>query len=190
MPLFKFTGLLIRTLSKPVANAIKRRAVEKPTFRARCAAFAQLYHRVEVTLTMRLMGHEARSVKPLSEAQAVSAGADVLGEGIVFAFAAAVLLAENYRSIQSEQAKREAVEARFEEQQQRIQELEDAFTSLRADTLRLMVASGGKFSAQQIQEREQAEHQRQDHLVHRGEHHPVTLWNRFSLWLSPPSSPP
>jgi hypothetical protein len=37
----------------------------------------RLYHRIEVTLTMRLMGHEAKSIKPLTEAQAVAAGADV-----------------------------------------------------------------------------------------------------------------
>mmetsp|Transcript_47675 Transcript_47675/g.95460 ORF Transcript_47675/g.95460 Transcript_47675/m.95460 type:complete len:252 (-) Transcript_47675:21-776(-) len=182
MVLGKFGGLLIRTLSKPVANAIKRRAVERPAFRARCAAFAQLYHRVEVTLTMRLMGHEAKSVKPLTEAQAVSAGADILGEGIIFSFAAAVLLFENHRSTANEEKKREQLEARFEEQRQRIAELEDAFTSLRADTLRLMEAAG-KFSAEQISSARQNEQRRQRTLADRAHEEEPSAWQRFTAWL-------
>ena len=45
MPLMKFGALAIRTLSKPVANAVKRRCLVHPRFRAQCVAFAQRWHR-------------------------------------------------------------------------------------------------------------------------------------------------
>ena len=45
MPLMKFGALAIRTLSKPVANAVKRRCLLHPRFRAQCVAFAQRWHR-------------------------------------------------------------------------------------------------------------------------------------------------
>lgn len=36
---------------------------------------------MEVTLQVQLMGHTAHSIKPLSEADAVKSGAEILGEG-------------------------------------------------------------------------------------------------------------
>ena len=74
MPLFKFGMLLVRTLSKPVANAIKQRAVEKPHFRKFCADFAQGWNRWEIRLNLGLIGHSARVIKPLDEATAVKSG--------------------------------------------------------------------------------------------------------------------
>ena len=65
MPLLKFGALAIRTLSKPVANAIKRRSTNHPRFRASCIAFAQFWHRMEVNWSIRLLGHEAKQIKPL-----------------------------------------------------------------------------------------------------------------------------
>ena len=61
----KFGALAIRTLSKPVANAIKRRSADHPRFKAGCIAFAQMWHRLEVNWSIRLLGHEAKKIRPL-----------------------------------------------------------------------------------------------------------------------------
>jgi len=106
MPLFKFGTLFIRTLSKPVANAIKKRAVGHPSFRDRCASFAQWWHRMEVSLQVQLMGHTARTIKPLGEAEAVAQGADILGEGVIFSIAALLLAIENRRAAASDARKK------------------------------------------------------------------------------------
>jgi len=41
LPLMKFGVLAMRQLSKPIANAIKRRCLSNPRFRAGCISFAQ-----------------------------------------------------------------------------------------------------------------------------------------------------
>lgn len=51
------------------------------------------------------MGHTAHSIKPLSEADAVKSGAEILGEGVIFSIAALLMLVENRRSAMSDVVK-------------------------------------------------------------------------------------
>ncbi|CAI5531468.1 unnamed protein product [Closterium sp. Naga37s-1] len=56
LPLGKLGDLVLKTLSKPLAKAIKRRAASHPKFRASIANWAQGYHRFTVRLQRRLYG--------------------------------------------------------------------------------------------------------------------------------------
>eukprot|EP00285_Hemiselmis_virescens_P007139 CAMPEP_0173396676 /NCGR_PEP_ID=MMETSP1356-20130122/36203_1 /TAXON_ID=77927 ORGANISM="Hemiselmis virescens, Strain PCC157" /NCGR_SAMPLE_ID=MMETSP1356 /ASSEMBLY_ACC=CAM_ASM_000847 /LENGTH=215 /DNA_ID=CAMNT_0014355761 /DNA_START=269 /DNA_END=913 /DNA_ORIENTATION=+ len=163
MPLFKFGALFIRTLSKPVAAAIKKRAVEHENFRSRCAAFAQWWHRMEVRLQVQLMGHTARTIRPLGEAEAVKSGAEILGEGVIFSIAAAVMLAENRRAAASDARKKAQIQEEFSRQNARLEELEEAVASLRSDTIEIMKA-GGKYTKEQILSRVRGEAERRKEL--------------------------
>ncbi|KAK5045159.1 hypothetical protein LTR84_009492 [Exophiala bonariae] len=51
----KFTSLAVRTLSKPIANFIKRQAREHEGFRRTCISFAQSLHRIDMRWRLGLL---------------------------------------------------------------------------------------------------------------------------------------
>jgi hypothetical protein len=99
MTSIKLGLLFLRTLAKPVATQLKTQAAAHPLFKEICIKIAQLTHRVEIKQKVRvgdkLVPGETR---PLNEAKAVEAGANFLGEAILFSVAAGGLLFENWRS--------------------------------------------------------------------------------------------
>lgn len=72
LPLLKVGILVVKQAIKPVAHTIKDYAKEHPRFRAASVAFAQWWHRVEVRVAVRLLGHEPREIKPLEEVPAAA----------------------------------------------------------------------------------------------------------------------
>ncbi|MCJ1479064.1 hypothetical protein MMC13_007748 [Lambiella insularis] len=62
----KITSLLIRTLSKPIANYIKAQAREHPKFRKRCIQSAQAVHRFDMKLRLGLLQDTAAIDKQLA----------------------------------------------------------------------------------------------------------------------------
>ncbi|KAH7408223.1 optic atrophy 3 protein-domain-containing protein [Phaeosphaeria sp. MPI-PUGE-AT-0046c] len=70
----KVTSLFVRTLAKPMANAIKRNAHEHPRFRRVCIKFAQGLHRIDMRMRLGLLQDPAvidRQIK--KEVQAAEA---------------------------------------------------------------------------------------------------------------------
>jgi len=55
----KTTSLIIRTLSKPIANYIKAQAREHPAFRKRCVSIAQRLHQWDMRLRLGLLQDQA-----------------------------------------------------------------------------------------------------------------------------------
>eukprot|EP00850_Spirogloea_muscicola_P004267 SM000018S03632 [mRNA] locus=s18:396929:397655:+ [translate_table: standard] len=108
LPFAKLGTLLLRTLSKPLATQVKRRAASHPKFREAIVNFAQArqgpspwlaptrlqyyshatlqgYHKLNVSLQRQLYGVTSDiAVKPLNEEAAVSTAADLVGELIIF----------------------------------------------------------------------------------------------------------
>jgi myosin-1 len=138
MPLVKLGYLLIRTIAKPVAAAIKRQARDHPTFKRACISVAQSYHRTEVRLKRgladkkRLIPLRRRSlqsesetaastaainiepeIKPLDEQKAVDVGSEFIGEGLVFLVAGTLLVLDQLSSRQKESERRAEIERRF-----------------------------------------------------------------------------
>ncbi|EER45286.1 OPA3 domain-containing protein [Histoplasma capsulatum var. duboisii H88] len=71
----KISSLIIRTLSKPIANQIKAQAREHERFRRLCISFAQSLHRVDMRLRLGLLQSSAAIEKQaareaVAEAQA------------------------------------------------------------------------------------------------------------------------
>lgn len=106
-PAAKLGALLLRQVSKPVANWAKERAKKSPWFRSYvCMPPAQMYNWCEVKLSRYFMNvGTAGKVKPLSELAAIELGSDLFGETIIFSIAAAVMLSEYNRQSRKEQAK-------------------------------------------------------------------------------------
>ncbi|KAI9813364.1 MAG: hypothetical protein M1832_006322 [Thelocarpon impressellum] len=70
----KISSLVIRTLSKPIANQIKAQAREHARFRRFCVAFAQSLHRIDMRLRLGLLRDpaaiERQVAREAAEAQA------------------------------------------------------------------------------------------------------------------------
>jgi len=137
VPVAKLGALLVKTLAKPVAGAIKARAKDHPAFRGTCIAMAQTYHRLEIQMRRRLYGQVAVDayIAPLNEQVAVDTAADFLGEGVVFSVAVGVLAFEYGRQSLKEAAKeaRQAEEIRVLQERQldiaeRLQRLENRWS--------------------------------------------------------------
>ncbi|XP_073817623.1 putative OPA3-like protein CG13603 isoform X1 [Musca autumnalis] len=108
-PAAKLGVLAIKQVSKPIANIIKSKAKEHPLFRNYiCMPPAQLYNWVEVKTKMWALNlGKPVNVPPLTEAMAVELGANLLGEFIIFAIGAGVLIFEYARQTSNEAKKQE-----------------------------------------------------------------------------------
>ncbi|XP_066934313.1 optic atrophy 3 protein homolog [Clytia hemisphaerica] len=106
LPLIKLGSLFIKTLSKPLANAIKRNVKEHPSLSSTIAIPAQGYHQLEQTVRMKLMGWNKKiDVKPLSQDAAINLGAELLGELVIFSIALGSLFFEYKRGHKKDKAK-------------------------------------------------------------------------------------
>ncbi|XP_022202626.2 putative OPA3-like protein CG13603 [Nilaparvata lugens] len=109
-PLAKLGALLLRQVSKPIANFLKERAKQHPFFRTYLLMPpAQFYNWCEVKMKMWVLNlGKPVQVPPLNEAMAIDLGANVLGEGIVFIVAAGIVGYEYNRQVRKEAAKEAA----------------------------------------------------------------------------------
>ncbi|KAK7864718.1 hypothetical protein R5R35_013609 [Gryllus longicercus] len=124
-PLAKLGTLLLRQVSKPIANAVKERAKKSPFFRTYiCMPPAQFYNWCEVKAKMWILDFGQPAVVPsLNEAMAIELGANLLGEGIIFVIAAGVLYLEYSRGVRKENSKEEARKDEMDTLHYTIQEL-------------------------------------------------------------------
>lgn len=94
----KFTSLVIRTIAKPLAGALKAQAKEHEVFKSACITLAQTLHMADVKMRMRLLGENKIKVRPLNDKKAVENGANFLLEAFIFLVAGLLILYESYRS--------------------------------------------------------------------------------------------
>ncbi|GAA5891557.1 hypothetical protein JCM5296_004257 [Sporobolomyces johnsonii] len=125
MASLKVGSLLLRTLSKPIANKIKSRAKEHDGFKSRTIAMAQFMHRAEMNLRVRLLGESPKHVRPLSESRAIETGANFISEGFLFAVAASIIIGETYRGKRAEGKRRDAINDTLEAHEAQIKALQD-----------------------------------------------------------------
>ncbi|GAA5829783.1 hypothetical protein JCM5353_002230 [Sporobolomyces roseus] len=134
MASLKIGSLLLRTLSKPIANKIKQRAKDHEGFKTRTVWLAQLMHRTEMNLRVSLLGESPKHIRPLSEARAIESGANFLSEGFLFTVAATIIIGETYRSSLKESKRRDQVreslithEMEIEELRERLKDVESNY---------------------------------------------------------------
>ncbi|XP_043223559.1 putative OPA3-like protein CG13603 [Amphibalanus amphitrite] len=143
-PLAKLGTLVIKQVSKPLANVIKERAKRSYFFRTYvCMPPAQLYHWCEVRTKMWIMNlGRSGDIPKLNEAMAIDLGANMLGEGVILGIATGVLLYEYNRSAAKEEAREAAQHARLRSLETALDDLrftaEEQDTRLRELTRRLV----------------------------------------------------
>lgn len=105
----KLTTLLVKTIAKPMANAIKQQAKEHENFRNICIRMAQSLHRNETKLRMSLLGEKRIKIRPLNDTKAIDQGANFISEFFIFSVAGSLILYENYRSRKKASTARESL---------------------------------------------------------------------------------
>lgn len=118
LPLVKLGGLVIRTLTKPLAKVVKSRSKIHPGLNAVCNSLGQGQHRVMIKFHMGFRGIQSYTIKDLPEDQAVEKGADLIGELLIFSVAVAVASYEYTRSsTKSKESERRAEELKRKAEQ-------------------------------------------------------------------------
>ncbi|CAK1583686.1 unnamed protein product [Parnassius mnemosyne] len=117
-PIAKLSVLLIKQISKPIANACKERAKNSPFFRTYvCMPPAQFYNWCEVKAKMWILNlGKPVNIPVLSQEMAIELGANLLGETVIFIIGAGLLVVEYNRQSKKEAAK----EAKREEEMKHI----------------------------------------------------------------------
>eukprot|EP00112_Aurelia_sp_Birch-Aquarium-sp1_P026545 Seg9474.2 transcript_id=Seg9474.2/GoldUCD/mRNA.D3Y31 product="putative OPA3-like protein" protein_id=Seg9474.2/GoldUCD/D3Y31 len=114
LPLFKLGVLVVKQVSKPIANLVKTGARNSSIFKKIISSPAQRYNRLEQRFRMRQMGYQGDvNVKPLTETAAVDLAANILGEIVVFSIAVMLLFVEMKRSQLKEQSKEDTQNAKL-----------------------------------------------------------------------------
>ncbi|GMY31920.1 OPA3-like protein [Fagus crenata] len=125
LPLFKLGTLALRTLSKPIANRLKKNAGLHPKFREFIINIAQTNHRFTTTVQRRIYGHATDVlIRPLDEGKAVQVASELLGEIFVFTVAGIALIYEVHRNARSEARKEERRKQELEALKQKNRDLE------------------------------------------------------------------
>lgn len=105
----KLTSLLVRTVAKPIATAIKAQAKEHEKFRQGCIRIAQTVHHTDIRLRMSLLGEKKIKIRPLNDKKAVENGANFLSEFFIFSVAGSLILYESFRSRKKAADERDAL---------------------------------------------------------------------------------
>ncbi|CAN8304008.1 unnamed protein product [Cochlearia groenlandica] len=133
LPLMKLGTLLVKTISKPLANQLKHQAKVHPRFRQSIINFAQRNHRFTTQLQRRRYGHATDvEIRPLDEEKAVQAAVDLIGELFIFAVGGGVVVFEVQRSSRSEARKEEARKQELEELRLKDEDLEKQVADLKS----------------------------------------------------------
>ncbi|KOB57704.1 putative OPA3-like protein [Operophtera brumata] len=106
-PIAKLSVLLIKQISKPIANVCKERAKNSPFFRTYvCMPPAQFYNWCEVKAKMWILNlGKPVNIPVLSQEMAIELGANLLGESLIFVIGAGLLIVEYSRQSKKETAK-------------------------------------------------------------------------------------
>ncbi|SCU79420.1 LANO_0A06194g1_1 [Lachancea nothofagi CBS 11611] len=121
----KLGTLLIRQVTRPVANILKAQAKQHDKFKEICVGLAQKMHRVDAKMRSRLTSTFDKEIKvrPLNDARAVESGATLLSEAFVFGVTGSVVVWETVRQRAKELNRRDQVAKDISFLQDEIEEL-------------------------------------------------------------------
>ncbi|KAI9178663.1 hypothetical protein H9P43_005325 [Blastocladiella emersonii ATCC 22665] len=129
--------LFLRTMAKPIANAVKSYAKEHPRFSEFCIGFAQKLHRAEMTLKKSIFDYQIDHVRPLSDVRALEMGANFIGEATLFSLVATVVVIETTRSSISSKRKEAVQNQRITAAEDGIRDREQEILALRCEMAEL-----------------------------------------------------
>jgi optic atrophy 3 protein len=95
--MIKIGILAIKTISKPLSKRIKEIAKESTIFRGHCQKVGNFFNSLTHNVNVRLAGGRQIKLKPLAESEAVSIGAEYVGEGFILGVSVSLLVGEYAR---------------------------------------------------------------------------------------------
>lgn len=126
----KLGALLVRQITRPMANVLKRQAKNHAAFNEICIMLAQKMHVTDVILRSKLTPTKFRQpIRPLNDAKAVENGATLLSEAFVFTVTGSLVVWETLRQRQKELDRREQVRKDISTLQSEIEELRSTITA-------------------------------------------------------------
>jgi len=130
IPVFKLGVLLVKQATKPMARAVKSRAMASENLSKLCEFLGQTWHIQTTKLNLRVQGHKVKEVKRLNEQEAVQSGAELLAEGFVLTVGIAALMAEAKRSAISAAEKAAHKAMRRQQKMEAMQHLNDTIKAV------------------------------------------------------------
>lgn len=89
MPLIKLVGLLIKSLSKPIASYVKGHLQDSPTFAKIMTGIGRKYQRVANFM------NSTQNTTILTDDRAITLGSEIVVEGLFFGIGGGLLVYEN-----------------------------------------------------------------------------------------------
>lgn len=130
----KLGALLVRQVTRPMANVLKKQAKQHELFKDICIGLAQKMHIADIVLRSRLTPSKfSKTIRPLNDERAVENGATLLSEVFVFGVTGTVVVWETMRQRQKELDRRQQVSQSLEFLQMEIEDLRA--TMIRHDAL-------------------------------------------------------
>eukprot|EP00475_Leptophrys_vorax_P024956 TRINITY_DN3467_c0_g1_i1.p1 TRINITY_DN3467_c0_g1~~TRINITY_DN3467_c0_g1_i1.p1 ORF type:complete len:167 (-),score=58.95 TRINITY_DN3467_c0_g1_i1:28-528(-) len=146
----KLVSLAVKTAAKPLAKRFKASAESSPFWRSVFVRYAQWHYKMEYQITVKMLGHHTRNVKPLEENKAVQLGSEVLSEAFVFGVAGAMVVFEYNRSQISAAEKKDKEEKALAEKETqlelRLQGIETSLLALKEEIQGTKHAVSGSIS--------------------------------------------
>ena len=134
----KFLILTIKTVSKPVSKRLKSQAEQSTRFKNVCIEIGRFMNRSTHFVNVRLAGGRQVKMKPLGEQEAVSRGADVVGEGFVYGTSVLLLVGEYARRDRIKESEAaEKARRKLENRRKKDAALEKKFTEMRTEIIEL-----------------------------------------------------
>jgi hypothetical protein len=93
----KLLILTVKTISKPFSKRLKDAARNSTSFKSTCIFVGNYVNSFTHNVNIRLIGGKQIKLKPLGEPEAISKGAEVVGEGFVYAVSLTLLVGEYAR---------------------------------------------------------------------------------------------
>ena len=93
----KLLILTVKTISKPFSKRLKEAAKNSTSFKSTCIFVGNYVNSFTHNVNIRLIGGKQIKLKPLGEPEAISKGAEVVGEGFVYAVSLTLLVGEYAR---------------------------------------------------------------------------------------------
>lgn len=143
----KFTFLLVRTVAKPIATALKTQAKQHDIFKQSCIRIAQTLHSTDLKLRMSLLGEKRIKIRPLNDNKAIENGANFISEAFIFGVAGSLILYESYRSRKKSNDEKSALYDDLLILQDEIEYLKGKFGKLdvKTDDYKLPIGLSGNF---------------------------------------------
>jgi hypothetical protein len=93
----KLLILTVKTISKPFSKRLKDVAKDSESFKGYCIKIGNFMNGFTHNVNIRFIGGKQIKLKPLGETEAISRGAEVVGEGFVYGVSICLLVAEYAR---------------------------------------------------------------------------------------------